>query len=186
VPEQAKNDEVWAIEGWLRSTLERTDSSLLQAWEALVHPEAEVVAAVAVAGPLDEHDVRRPKDAAADPRAFAARVRADLHTFVKALSRREYTEAMDLLPHGAELDAAWLEDRMRAFHLEYDRLVFDTSARAHALTRIEAEEARLWRIEQVLLDDRGDNAWRVVGLVDLRGADDREGPLVELLDVTNA
>ncbi len=186
VPEQAKNDEVWAIEGWLRSTLERTDSSLLQAWEALVHPEAAVVAAVAVGGPLDEHDVRRPKDAAADPRAFAARVRADLHTFVKALSRREYAEAMDLLPHGAELDTTWLEDRMRAFYLEYDRLVFDTSARAHALTRIEAEEARLWRIEQVLLDDRGDNAWRVVGVVDLRGADDREGPLVELLDVTNA
>jgi superfamily II RNA helicase len=184
VPEQAKNDEIWAIEGWLRSTLERTDSSLLQAWEAMVDPEA--AALTAQAAPLDPLEPQRPRDATADPRAFAARLRADLHLFVKALARRDYSEAMEALPHDDTLDAGWLEERMRAYYIEYNAVVFDTAARAHGNTRLELIEPRLWRVEQVLIDDAGDNAWRVVGEVDLRGVEDREGPLVTLTDVTAA
>ena len=200
IPDNMKNDELFEIEGYLRSTLERADNSLLQFWSDMVH--GRVPMDVEPEG--DELVPSRPKDVSADKKIFLARIRAEMHAFVKALSRRDYEEALICLrddavvvdgeaPPPTQTDAdggdrtPWtvprLEDVMRTFYAQYDMVVFDTAARNHANTRLETLPDRQWRVRQVLCDNAGDNMWVVEGLIDLRGVLDREGPLVALRDV---
>jgi hypothetical protein len=112
-----------------------------------------------------------------------------MHAFVRALSRLDYEEAALCLRDDSEEtgDAPWtparLQETLRAFYAQYDFVVFDTQARNHANTRVETLPDRQWKVRQVLCDNVGDNMWVVEGHVDLRGLDDREGPLIALRDV---
>ena len=38
VPERAKTEAVYDIQGFFRSVLERTDTSLIEEWENMLHP----------------------------------------------------------------------------------------------------------------------------------------------------
>ena len=39
VPDTFKSDAVWDVVGYLRAVIERTDTSLIEEWESLIHPE---------------------------------------------------------------------------------------------------------------------------------------------------
>jgi superfamily II RNA helicase len=185
IPEACKTDELYEIEGYLRSTLERADNSLLQFWQDMVEGGRDEV----LPGPAADLPPPKPKDVTADKRAFLARLRAEMHAFVRALSRLDYEEAALCLRDDSEEtgDAPWtparLQETLRAFYAQYDFVVFDTQARNHANTRVETLPDRQWKVRQVLCDNVGDNMWVVEGHVDLRGLDDREGPLIALRDV---
>ncbi len=182
VPDAAKNDELFEIEGYLRSTLERADSSLLSAWEDLVDGQAGT--------PETPRPPKRPKDALFDRKVFASRVRAELHAFVKALSLRDYDEAAICLrpdpetPPETTMSPALLENRMRAFYAQFDRLIFDTHARGHALTSIEELEPRLFRVRQVLCDDQDEHSFFVEARINLVDVDDIfDGPLLTFVEL---
>ncbi|MCK6571914.1 DUF3516 domain-containing protein [Myxococcota bacterium] len=185
IPEACKTDELYEIEGYLRSTLERADNSLLQFWQDMVEGGRDEV----LPGPELALPPPKPKDVTTDKKAFLARLRAEMHAFVRALSRLDYEEAALCLRDDSEQtgDAPWtparLEDTMRAFYAQYDFVVFDTQARHHANTRVETQPDRQWRVRQVLCDNVGDNMWVVEGHVDLRDLDDREGPLIALREL---
>ncbi|MBU1430547.1 DUF3516 domain-containing protein, partial [Myxococcota bacterium] len=180
VPDPLKTDEVYDIIGYLRATIQRADASLLHTWRAMVEGRPNLIDEE-IEGLEDEMEI----DLAEDPKALRARVRAELHSFARALSRVDYDEALSVLKHD-EADL-WTGERLvealRRFHEDYGDVVFDHAARQPMFTQIEPIGLRQWRVRQVLCDALGDNLWYAEGEVDLRGDKDPVGPIVALRDL---
>jgi len=172
VPEEAKTEEVYDAIAFLRTTLQNVDSSLVQAWETLLRPEA--AGREAAAPP--------PFDVALRPKALAARVRAEFHALVRDLTAREFDAAALRLREDPEdpWDAARLEAALAPFFEEYGEIVFTPQARLAQRTRLEEVGPRHWDVTQVLCDPLGEDLWALHGEVDLTGQRDPEGPLVRL------
>src|SRR4029079_9877585 len=79
VPERAKTEGVWDTLGFFRTLIQHTDTSLLEEWESLLHPELRLLRA------QERQKAREAlwiQDLLADPKVFAARVRAEMHLLV--------------------------------------------------------------------------------------------------------
>jgi hypothetical protein len=176
VPDPMWNDELIDVTGFLRSTLQRVDASLLAEWERMLSGEAEVTEAAP-----------RAYDLARDPRMLRSRIRAELHILVKALAARDYEEATDCVR--ADVSEPWTPERfeqaLAPFLQSHERLIADHRARQTQWTIIDAGEPRTWRVRQVLLDPQEDNTWFLEGIVDLREGDTPDGPLIELLQISS-
>ncbi|MGI9592172.1 MAG: DUF3516 domain-containing protein, partial [Myxococcota bacterium] len=175
VPEDAKTEEVYDVIAFLRTTLQRVDSSLVEAWETLVDPAAPT----AVEPSLPE----APRfDLASRPKALAARVRAELHGVVHDLAAEDYDAAAERLLAGP--DEPWtgarLAEALVPFLEEYGRIDFTPRARQAHQTRLDPVEPRRWLVSHVLCDPQQDDLWALIGEVDLRQERDPEGPLVRL------
>src|ERR1700688_1164227 len=188
VPETARSEAVLDALGFFRALLERTDTSLLEEWEELLHPELR--------RERDrEHEAAEAlwiRELAADPQAFGARVRAEMHLLVRTLAARDWEAAAESvrggLPAGeapaggeeASWDAERFERELAPFFAEYGELLFTPEARRHQFTHIQRTGDRTWEVRQTLLDPQGDNLWAIAGDVDLRDPHALEGPLVRL------
>jgi len=180
VPDQAKTDAVLDVLGFFRTMLERTDTSLIEEWESLLHPElhrdhlAEARA----------RQVLRAQELLRDPRIFAARLRAELHELVRALAKRRHDDAVACVRPPPEPEEAWtaerFEEALAPFYEQYDRILFNHEARQADKTRIEKVGPSLWRVTQVLVDPAGDNLWHLDGVVDLGKGQSLESPLFQL------
>ena len=171
VPDEAKTEGVWDLLGFLRTMLTRVDSSLLQEWENMLHPDSGLSRRAGTAAgdeALEQYELLR------SPRAFRARVRAELHQLVRALSQRDWEEAVlavwqPVHPVGVAGDFdeqhLWTSDRfeeaLQPFFDEYDELHFGPLARQAHWTRIEDVGPGHWRVRHTLLDEREDNFWHV-------------------------
>ena len=178
VPEALRTPALHDALAFFRTLVERVDSSLLEEWESLLHPEAAV----------EEAPERRIKPVdllLADPAAFAARVRAELHQLVRALSRRDWEEAAAAVAH--DPDDPWtperFEEAMIPYFAEHDELPFGPEARRHRMTRLEPAGERRWTATQVLPDPAEDHLWHVAAELDLRGDPALDGPLVRLVRI---
>ena len=183
VPDAAKTDEVHEVQAYLRSLIAHVDSSLLQEWESLLRPEA---AAAARSGTAFEEPSSPPKlDLALTPKAFRARVRAEMHSLVRALAAGEFDEAAAWVwPEPADpWDAARFGEALVPFLSRYSRIAFDPAARRAHHTVLTPVEPRLWRVQQVLPDPDGDDFWCLDGEIDLREERDPDAPLVRLIDI---
>jgi len=176
VPEGYRTEPVYDLLAYLRTTLEQVDSSLVQEWERMLTPE--------VAEPSDDQP-SRPLDITADPKAFLARVRAQMHALVRALATKDYEAAVGCVASSEE--HSWDPDRfeaaMASFYEEYKNLRFDHAARFPKHTVLLSEGPRQWSVQQVLVDPEGDNEWRLRGWIDLRDIETPEGPLASLLEI---
>jgi superfamily II RNA helicase len=184
VPEPAKTEGVWDALGFFRALVEQTDSSLLEEWEGLLHPEVLVR--------TDRREKAREvlwyQELLADPKTFAARVRAEMHLLLRALAHREWEVAAGLVRHDPEepethWDPERFEQALAPFFEEYGEIVFTPEARRHEYTQIRPAGDRVWEVAQVLLDPAGDHLWALQGTIDLREPDDVEGPLLHLRQV---
>ncbi|MES1243694.1 MAG: DUF3516 domain-containing protein [Acidobacteriota bacterium] len=185
VPEYAKSAEVWDALGYFRALLHHTDTSLLEEWESMLHPEIRLRR-------VQRHQAAEAlwlKQLLADPKAFAARIRAELHLVVRALSEKEWEDAASAVrqdphqPEGDRWDPERFEQAMKPFYEEYGDLVFTPEARRHQYTHIRQVDERVWEVAQTILDPQGDNLWAVQGAVDLRDPDVMDGPLVSVVRV---
>ena len=176
VPDAFKTDEVRDAIAYLRTTLERVDSSLVREWERMVRQGED-------AGAADEPE--RPFDISRDARGFQARVRSELHRLVRALSVGDWEEAAGFVRQDEDdpWTAARFEQALAPFLETYERLIFDHSARLADLTRVRQEAPHQWRVSQVLRDPEGDDLWGIEGVVDLRDDTDPSGPLVQVLQI---
>jgi superfamily II RNA helicase len=176
VPEDTKDGELLDVIAYLRTTLEHVDTSLLHEWEAMLHP-TEVLSE---AGELRTVD----RDLARDPKAFAARIRAEMHALVRALATRAWEEAAALIRQDPE--DPWTPERLGAamvdFYAEHEHLRYDHGARFPKYTAIKSSGHRTWSVRHTLVDPSEDNFWVIVGEVDLRG-EPPEGPLVHLRSI---
>ncbi|MFN3199684.1 MAG: DEAD/DEAH box helicase [Bradymonadia bacterium] len=177
VPDAYRSDDVIDALAYLQTTLQRTDSSLLSAWETMVAGGGSDAEA-------DEAE-KKPKDITKDRRAFMALVRAEMHQLVKTLADRDYEEA-SLLVH-QDLDDYWdarrFEKTLDTFYVQYDRIVFDHTARQPKFTQLVPAGERQWKVTQVLVDPEGDNMWFVEARVDMREIEVPEGPLVQVVEI---
>ena len=179
LPLAAKTDAVFETIAFLRATLFDVDTSLLEAWEDLVAPPAER----AGAGGADPEPPRF--DLAAQPRLLTARVRSELLSLVRALSARDYEEAVHWLAPDADepWDATRLEEALAPYHAECGEILFTPDARRAHHTRLVSRGPREWEASHVLLDPAGDHLWALHGAVDLRRDRDPESPLFHLVRV---
>jgi hypothetical protein len=174
VPAENKTEGVYDAIAYLRTLIQGIDSSLVEAWETLLEP--------AVSEPGAPAPPPRRFDLAAEPRALAARVRAELHALVRDLAAGRYDAAASRLRPDPDdpWDAARLEGALAAFLTEYGEIDFTPRARQAQCTQLRAHGPRVWRVSQVLCDAGGDDLWALHGEVDLSRERDPEAPLVRL------
>jgi len=97
VPEAVRTEAVFDALGFFRALLERTDTSLLEEWEELLHPELRREREL-------EHEAAEAlwiRELVADPKAFGARVRAEMHLLVRTLAARDWEAAAESVRGGA-------------------------------------------------------------------------------------
>jgi superfamily II DNA/RNA helicase len=175
LPPEALTIELGDLVAWLGELVRGVDSSLLDEWEALAHPDD----AVRVDGGV------RPPSAArgitANERGFTVLVR-------NALFRRVELAAREAWPELGELDSAsgWPADRwadaMDDYFDEYGDLGIGPAARSAALLIITKESGR-WSVRQIFDDPDGDHDWGISATIDLAASDEAGEVVLTLQDV---
>ncbi|PWB73961.1 MAG: DUF3516 domain-containing protein [Holophagae bacterium] len=179
VPDSLKSDAVWDIIGYLRGVIERTDTSLIEEWESLIHPELRFQGETSREG----HRRLVAEELLADPRRFSSRIRGELHALLAALSRKEWEEAAQTVHQGDEgSDSHWpperFEEALAPFLERFGRVVFDHRARLADKTTIRQTGELQWEAVQVLCDPEGEDLWCVEAAVDLSDLERLDGPVI--------
>jgi Domain of unknown function (DUF3516) len=168
VPDDAKTDDLADIIEWLGELVRQVDSSLIDEWEKLTHPDDDPAAVLAA--------VRaQPKGVTSNPRAFRVLVR-------NAMFRRVTLAALSKYDELGELDGAdgwrsrdW-ESALEEYFEEYDEIGTGPDARGPGMLLI-SEGSREWTVRQIFDDPAGDHDWGISATVDL-AASDEEGTAV--------
>jgi hypothetical protein len=183
VPDLVKDDAVVDVLGYFRSMLERVDTSLIEEWEGLRHPELRLEKGVD-----DSHEALRllaVEELRTDDRKLSALVRAEMRQLVRALSQRDWEAAEASVRQPEDEADQWPAERfsgaMAPFFERFDNLVFDHRARLNDTTVIARVDDKRWKITQNLFDSEDENLWYIEGEVDL----DRweGGPLVAVTEI---
>ncbi len=177
IPASFYNDELTDLVAYLRATLQRVDSSLVQEWESLLVGEGDAASAAS------EKPVAY--DLPHDPKALRTAIRAELHLLVKALAEKDYDEAVSMVR--ASEDDPWTKERfeqaLAPFYGEHERIVFDQTARFADKTLVQELGPRLFRADQILVDPNGDNSWRIRVEIDLSDRRKGDEPWLRLIDL---
>jgi superfamily II RNA helicase len=181
VPEAYRNEELDDILAWTRTMIRSVDSSLLDEWEQM-RDASWLPAALEPSRPAPPPP--RPRDVAADPRAFTARVRAELHRLLGALARKSYEEAAAALwQPGGEWTPKRLEEEMAPYWAEHPRVDLTPAARRPHNTFLEEAGPRRWKAVQRIVDEVGEVDWMIECALDLSEPRDLDLPLVALVRI---
>ncbi len=182
VPEGARDLNLVDILAYLRTLLAGVDASLLTEWEQLQSPSQQALPDAERETKLKRRQLFDPE---VNPRAFQARIRAELHRLVAALSRGEFEEAASALRQDPDelWDARRLETAQRTFVDEHGKLIFNHQARYPEHTSYEQTGPRSWTVRQVLLDAEEHNDWMIEGAVDLQDEIDPDAPMVAVVRI---
>jgi len=180
VPETYRTEAVIDMISYLRAMLALVDSSLVREWEAMLSPGDDDGDGLPEPG--------RPVDISRDRRSFHARIRAEMHHLVRALATEDHDGFVAAL-RVRDPDSAWDAHRVAAaiapFVEEWGAVRFDHAARVTSNTTIQSAGDHVWDVTQTLVDPDDTREWRIVGRVDLSDDTDPDGPLVELVDVSD-
>ncbi|WP_353648748.1 DUF3516 domain-containing protein [Nakamurella sp. A5-74] len=174
-PTAARTEELDDLIAWLGELVRGVDSSLLDEWEALAHPEDAVVQGGEIRPPTPRRGI------SANVQGFTVLVRNALFRRVELAAR----DAFDLL---GEMDSAagfnssrWAE-AMDAYYDDYDELGIGGQARSAALLTIDRGTEQ-WRVRQVFDDPDGDRDWGITATVDLAASDEEGEAVVAVLHI---
>ncbi|MFF3223322.1 DEAD/DEAH box helicase [Nocardia suismassiliense] len=158
VPDAARTEELDDITEWLGELVRQVDSSLLDEWEQLTNPGAEIDADQLAFGA----ETVRP--ISANERAFRVMIR-------NAMFRRVELAALHRWDALAEMGTGpdW-ETELAPYFAEYERIGIGQDARGPQLFQIERRPG-FWQVRQVLDDPAGDHGWSIVGVADLAESD---------------
>ncbi len=174
VPEPFRTEEVQDLLAWLGELVRQVDSSLLEEWESLAHPDDD--------GP--EVQVRPELDGPArgvtrNERAFRVMIRQALFRRVEQFALRHWIDLGELDP-GFGQDA-W-ESAVRAYFAQHDDVGTGPDARGPSLFQVSTGRDA-WRVRQVLDDPAGDRDWAITVEVDLAASDEEGSPVFQVLAV---
>jgi superfamily II RNA helicase len=183
VPESYRDERVDDIIAFLRATVRGADASLVDEWERLRDPAYRSAmlderAALAMLPPPP------PPRVDADPRAFAARVRNELHRLLRALALKRWDEA-----HAALWDpaAAWTAQRLEAelapYFAEHASIDLRPTARLPHNTILEKSGPTTYAARQRIVDPQGEVDWVVECAIDVAVERPDDAPLLELVRV---
>lgn len=179
VAEDAKTDEVFDLTEWLGETVRQVDSSLLDEWEQLRHPDTDTATKPVPAVP-DQTAVPddEPTRVTTNLRAFRVMVRNELFRWVELLARRDYTGLAE-----REGSGDWSADRLAeaagSYWSAHDAIGIDGGARGGPLFQL--DEAKGWTVRQVLDDPAGHLDWAIRARVDLEASDEQGRAVVALI-----
>src|SRR5512138_2857665 len=177
VPEGYRNDDLLDVIAFLRGTVRGVDSSLIDEWERLRDP------AYQAAAKADPRAALGPPPVWADPRAFAARIRNELHALLVALARKDHEVALAALAPGSDWTAARLEAELAPYWAAHQKIDTTPAARRPHHTFVKELEPRRWEAVQRIVDEAGEVDWAIVCELDLSGPHDRDRPLLSLVRV---
>ena len=178
VPERAKTEAVYDLTEWLGELVRQIDSSLLDEWERLRHPDPE-----------HDADIRPPSaersDVTANGRAFRVMIRNETFRWVTMIARRAHAELADLQrEHGStEWTAEGLAEAMAPYWDEFDQIMLDADARSAANVLID-DTGDPWTVTQIVSDPDGQREWRLAGEVDLTASRAAGEAIVRLRAIT--
>jgi len=174
LPETARNDEVLEIIAFFRAMLARVDSSLLEEWENRVRPGDPT--------PKPAPIQPDPTPRRLDVKAFNARVRAEMHQLMRALSKRDFETAATSVAN-VDWDAARFESTFSMLFEAQGDLRCDPEARRGHWTRIVARNALAFDITQTLIDGDGEGGFQIEAEVVLDEPHMPAGPMLHILDL---
>jgi superfamily II RNA helicase len=186
VPERHRTPELDDLVEWLGETVRQTDSSLLDEWEALTHPDH--VREDAELDYIGHHEPPPPpRPISAQERPFRVMVRNAMFRRVELAARddvdglvRLERSAADRVEPPLEVEmtrSAW-DAALEDYYAEHGSISTAADARGPDLLRIEVD-GRLWNVRQTLDDPAGHRDWVIDARVDL-DASDEAGELVLL------
>ncbi|MBO6135416.1 MAG: DUF3516 domain-containing protein [Fibrobacter sp.] len=201
VPDGYKNDELHEMEDYLGDMIRRTDSSLLEEWEKMAHPE-DYQKRLESGTAEDEAEKAFGADKAAadityDKKRFLGMVRQRIFQIMGNLAKQDFVAVLDSLADDLEegqmlVDGEgkpWTEpmltEIMAAYTAEHHKFRLDVEGRALAHT-IVTYEGDVMHIQQMLQDEEGFNDWSIDFEINL--ADSREAgiPLLKMLRIGEA
>ena len=183
VPLDLRTEELRDIVEWLGELVRQVDSSLLDEWEELVHPDAARHAAES-----GELAPPAPRNVTTNRRAFFVLVRNELFRRVQlaALDRVQELGALEneaaalaeaSAPSFSELQ--W-DEALEAYYAEHDEILTDASARSASMILVDEKPdgaEGVWRVRQIIADPEGDHDWGIAADVLLEDSA-REGVAV--------
>ena len=178
VPVRFRSEAVEELVASLGALVRTVDSSLLEEWE-------EMRAPTAVTGPV-AMEAKKPRDPAADPRAFAARIRAELHRLLGALARRDLDEARAALRDGEAWTAERLSAELAPYFAEHEKIIVTPLARSPRNTTQSLVAPRIWEAQQMIVDPAGDEDFAIHARIDLSEPllpGQENAPLIELMRI---
>ncbi len=174
VPPDRRTDELDDTITWLGELVRQVDSSLIDEWEQLSHPDTRVSA--------DKRDMT-PPPLTANRRAFAILVRNAMFQRIEWLARREYGALGEL-----DESCGWTTDRWKQageqYFAHYNHVGIGADARNPAMCLIE-DDGRTWQIRQIIDDPDGVLNWAIVAQVDLDASDSEGRAVVRIDDVVS-
>jgi superfamily II RNA helicase len=178
VPGDLRTPELDETVLWLGALIRQVDSSLIDEWERLLHPE-ELDPAAAVRPSLPTGDERTIVD---DHRAFRVMVRNRVFDWVQRLSRRSgydelVAEALDRERWRSGEDVI---EAMAAYRAEFGDVLVDAAARSGDRFHFDRTSGR---VTQILHDPDDTNEWRIVADVDLDASRTEDRVVLRLVDI---
>jgi superfamily II RNA helicase len=181
VPAERRTPDLDELVEWLGDLVRRTDSSLLDEWERLTHPDEPAVDGSPAPVAVDDG----PPPLTANPRAFRALVRGALFRRVELAARQAYG-ALAALGDVDEAGRAWDADRwarsLEPFYDEHVEIGTGAPARGPDLFQVEVG-GDAWSVRQLFDDEAGDHDWRIEARVDLAASDEAGQVVLQLLAV---
>ena len=173
VPDEAKTEPLQDLIAWLGELVRQVDSSLLDEWEALRHPEDPELHAPSLP--------QGPPPVTANERAFRVLVRNELFRRVELAARRAYQE-LGALDGASGWDAVEWEAALEEYFEEHDEIGIGPDARGPALLIIE-RESEVWRVRQIFDDPEDYHDWGISAEVDLAASNEAGSAVLRITDV---
>jgi superfamily II RNA helicase len=165
IPDEAKTEDLLDLIEWLGELVRQVDSSLLDEWEELIHPDlaAHESSAQAIVPPA-------PHRLTTNTRAFRILVRNELFRRVQLAALEDYDALGELdRAHGFRADV-WA-DAMDGYYGEHDELLAGANARGAGLLILD-EGNEVWTARQIFDDPAGDHDWGISATIDLAASDE--------------
>ncbi len=171
VPEEARTEELTDLIEWLGELVRQIDSSLIDEWERLRNPVAEVQHLAA----------DRPPAVTGNKRAFRVLVRNALFRRVELAALRRFDELGEL-DGDVGWDAQAWADALEPYFSEHDEIGTGPDARGPAMLIIE-ELPGIWSARQIFDDPAGDHDWGFSATVELAASDEAGVAVITVTDV---
>ncbi len=201
VPDGYKNDELREMEDYLGDIIRRTDSSLLEEWEKMAHPE-DYQKRLEEGAAEDEAEKAFGADKAAadityDKKRFLGMVRQRIFQIMGNLAKQDFAAVLDSLADDLEegqmlVDGEgkpWTENTlteiMAAYTAEHHKFRLDVEGRALAHT-IVTYEGDVMHIQQMLQDEEEFNDWSIDFEINLAESREAGVPLLKMTRIGEA
>jgi superfamily II RNA helicase len=190
VPESYRDERVDDVIAFLRATVRGADASLLDEWEHLRDPAyrdargPSTPVSAAMQPSTYAQGERPPAQPDGDPRAFAARVRNELHRLLVAVAGKRWdAAAAALFQPGGAWPPARLEQELAPYFAEHPSIDTRPNARLPHNTILEKTGPRTYAAQQRIVDPEGEVDWAIHCAIDLAQPRPEGAPLLELVRI---